>query len=111
MIVLIDDDHLIQLGWKFAAKQAGLTISCFSSIELFCKEHEKFPLSSIIYVDSNLGENIKGEVESKKIFELGFSQIYITTGYSPDDISAGRIPWIKGVISKDPPFLRATPNK
>ncbi len=57
-----------------------------------------------IYVDSDLGNNLKGEVLSEKIYSMGFSEIYMATGHIAEDI---KVPaWIKGVRGKTPPFLR-----
>ena len=70
------------------------------SINDFMAASASFDKSSKIYIDSNLGDGIKGEVESEKIFALGFSNLYLATGYEKDSIQKPF--WIKEVFSKSP---------
>lgn len=42
----------------------------------------KYDKNTLIYIDSELGENIKGEIESEKIFKEGFKNIILSTGYN-----------------------------
>jgi hypothetical protein len=50
-----------------------------------------------------LGGGNKGEEISKKIYEMGFKDIYLATGYEPNAFPA--MPWIKGIIEKEPPWM------
>ncbi len=102
MIILIDDDKLIHLGWKLRARKAGLVFSSFYTVDEFIQEQISKDLISDIYIDSDLGSGIKGEEEAKRIFEFGYSNIVLATGYS--DINKSNYPWLKDVISKEPPF-------
>jgi len=54
-------------------------------------------------VDSQLGEEQRGEVLSEQIADLGFDRIVLTTGYDPSDQQA-RYPWLQGVIDKNFPM-------
>ena len=100
--VLIDDDLLIHLTWKSVAKAAGKSLLCFASVDEFIKNTQNLPRDTVIYVDSNLGKGIKGEVAAEKISELGFAHICLATGYSADSFS--KFPWIKQIVGKDPPW-------
>lgn len=102
MIVLIDDDKLIHLGWKLRASKAGLQIRSFYSVDEFLSEN--IPTDSIknVFIDSDLGNDFKGEIEAKKIYELGYRNIILTTGHT--DIDKKNYPWLKEVRSKEPPF-------
>jgi signal transduction histidine kinase len=102
-IILIDDDELVHLSWKRSAYKANREIKTYFTIEDFMAENHLFELSTGIYVDSNLKGNIKGEIESEKIFNKGFSNIYLATGYSPESIS--KPAWIKEIYSKNIPEL------
>ncbi len=84
------------------AKEKGLTLYVYANLEDFMAEHHIFDKEVSIYIDSNLGKNVRGEVESVRIYELGFLNIYLTTGY--DDIDIKIYPLIKAVVSKKPPF-------
>lgn len=104
MIILIDDDHLIHLGWKLKATKLNLPLQCFSTIEQFLNVEQTIPRSSMIYVDSSLKNNIQGENESRKIYDLGFKNIYLVTGYEPSSFNLNELFWIKKVLPKSPPF-------
>jgi signal transduction histidine kinase/CheY-like chemotaxis protein len=99
-VVLIDDDRLVHLNWKTYCKRRGLEFSGFMSINDFMAASASIDKASRIYIDSNLGDGIKGEIESEKIFILGFLNLYIATGYEKDSIQ--RPAWIKEVFSKSP---------
>lgn len=97
-IVLIDDDKFTHLNWKRQAKNNGITLNSFYSIDDFIEHRNNFSSDIQIYVDSNLDNGLKGEVESKKIFDKGFENIYLATGAKKEDI---QVPfWIKRVQGK-----------
>lgn len=97
-IVLIDDDKFTHLNWKRATSKNDIKLSSFYSIEDFLKNSKLFPLNTPIYVDSNLGNGIKGEVESEKIFKAGFKNIILATGFSKKDINVPY--WIQSIQGK-----------
>jgi signal transduction histidine kinase len=99
-IILIDDDRLVQLNWKSHCKKHDLDFHGFKSINDFIASSASFDKSSRIYIDSNLGDGVKGEIESEKIFILGFLNLYLATGYEEDSII--KPSWIKKVFSKSP---------
>ena len=99
-IVLIDDDKLVHLNWKSHCKRSGLEFSGFMSVSEFLAASSTFDKASRIYIDSNLGDGVKGEIESEKIFALGFLNLYLATGYEKDSIQ--KPVWIKEIFSKSP---------
>lgn len=101
-VVLIDDDKLTHFSWKIAAKNSGISFSSFFSVQDFLINSSKYPLDSTIYIDSDLGQNLRGELLSKNIFDLGFTDLYIATGFSKEDIN--KPSWIKEIFGKKPPF-------
>jgi len=102
--VLIDDDKLIRINWSMLARKKGMKLICFSSIDEFIQKASDVPLTSHIYVDSNLEGGIRGELESKRISDLGFSNIYLATSYNKSDFDLNTLIWVRDVISKTPPF-------
>lgn len=102
MRILIDNDKLIHLSWKLRANAARVDLKTFFSIDEFLDSCNVLPLGSSIYIDSDLDNGIKGEIESERLFKRGFTNLWIATGYS--DLETSNYPWIKGVISKQPPF-------
>ncbi|MDX1838092.1 sensor histidine kinase [Legionella taurinensis] len=107
-LVFIDDDEMMRTTWIFAAEDAGKSISTYSSFEEFINELNNYSKSTTIYIDSDLGNNIKGEVCAKHLFDKGFSEIHLATGHSKDRFDY--MPWIKTVVGKEPPFLLKKEN-
>ena len=99
-IILIDDDKLVHINWRMYCEKNGFSFHGFKSIAEFLKVAQTFDKSTRIYIDSNLGDGIKGEIESEKIYLLGFLNLYIATGYEKRDID--KPAWIKEVYSKSP---------
>lgn len=97
--ILIDDDILIQLGWQLKAEKENYEIDCYFNVYEFVASSSKYPLNTEIYIDSNLGQEAPGEIQAKKIFELGFQNIYLNTAY--EDIQINDFPWIKKIIKKN----------
>jgi FixJ family two-component response regulator len=102
-IILIDDDKLVRINWSNFCHKNNFEFQSFHSIDSFMIHASSVAKDSVIYIDSHL-EGSKGEVESKKIFDFGFKNLYLCTGYQPDDIE---IPfWIMGIFSKSPDCIR-----
>lgn len=99
-IILIDDDKFIRLNWTLYFQNKGIIIKSYTNIDDFLNESQLIDKSSLIYIDSNLGNNVKGEIESEKIYLLGFINIYLSTGYDKNNIEKPY--WIKRVCSKNP---------
>lgn len=102
--VLIDDDPLVHQLWTIAAKEFNRNIVNYFSFEEFQRVEKNIDRSSFIYVDAHLSNNIRGEDISDKIFDIGFKNIFIATGYDPDEIR--KSPKIKGITGKEPPFAK-----
>lgn len=103
-LVFIDNDDLMRTVWSLAAKEAGLSISTYSCPNEFNTELSRYRKDTLIYIDSDLGGNIKGEQYAKQLYDLGFTELYLATGYPPEHFK--RLPWIKLIVSKEPPFIR-----
>lgn len=100
--VLIDDDEMVRMTWQFAAENAGKQLITFESIDEFNQKLDVHDKNSIIYIDSNFGIDEKGEEFAKILYENGFKEIYLTTGYGKNKFP--NMPWIKAIISKEPFF-------
>jgi hypothetical protein len=99
---LIDDDPLIEMVWKTAAGDRQKSLQCFSKADDFLATCQNLDSNTPIYVDANLGDGVSGVEVSKQIFDLGFENIYLCTGYDPTDFPP--TPWLKGILGKDPVF-------
>lgn len=100
--VLLDDDSIIHLAWKISAESNNKSILIFENPNDFFKEIESIDPSTKLYVDSNLGEKIKGQDVAKQAYDLGFKEIYLCTGFEKDTFS--EMPWIKDIIGKEMPI-------
>jgi hypothetical protein len=100
--VLIDDDPLVRRNWELSAAKAGVRIKTFSSAAEFMISAADLDRSTAVYVDSWLGNEEHGVEESKRIFDMGFRDIYLATG----DVraGAGASGHLKGTIGKTPPW-------
>ena len=107
-LVFIDDDEMMRTTWIFAAEEAGERISTYSSFDEFVNELDNYSKNTIIYIDSELGHDFRGEVCAKYLFDKGFSELHLTTGHSKDRFE--HMPWIKTVVGKEPPFRLKTEN-
>ncbi len=100
--VLIDDDELVHMMWKMSAKKHSITLITYSSPTQFLAEQSKITLDTPIYIDSNLGNGIKGEEIAQQLKQLGYREIHLTTGY--DAANFGAAPGLTSVIGKAPPW-------
>ena len=101
LVVLIDDDTLVRMNWEMAAETVGIELKAFKDPAEFLSNPEAFPKDTAIYIDSELGENIKGENIAVDLREKGFTNICLATGHPPERFS--HLPWLK-VIGKEPPW-------
>jgi len=102
--VLIDDDALIRAIWEYEAKKRGINFQSFADVKSFMEASSNYNRDVPIYVDSNLKDEVKGEVVSREIAVAGFKDIFLATGFDVSYFSS-LPPWIKGVHGKRPPWL------
>lgn len=98
--VLIDDDPLVRMNWRTAAKSGGVALRDFASAEEFFSAGVADKLTPV-YIDSDLGGGIKGEDIAVRLKAEGFTEICLETGYTAEQF--GHIPWLK-VSGKEPPW-------
>lgn len=101
-LVLLDDMAIATDGWEMAAMSAGKNILSFNTIEAFEEALESIDPATPIYIDSELGNGIKGEEYAEGLFKRGFKELYLATGHDAEHF--GALPWLKGIVGKEPPF-------
>lgn len=99
--VLLDDDMLVHMNWKMAAKAAGVELKAFKIPEDFAVAIKTLSKTTPIYIDSDLGNDVKGENIAKALHEKGFTNITMATGHGPEEFA--HLPWLK-VTGKEPPW-------
>ncbi|HPO95766.1 MAG TPA: HAMP domain-containing sensor histidine kinase [Elusimicrobiales bacterium] len=100
--VLIDDDPLVRKNWGITAKNKKIKLDSYSSFDEFLNKIDFYGKETEIYIDSDLADGVKGEEVSKKIYYLGFKNIYLETGYEKNKFK--NLNHIKDIVSKTPPF-------
>jgi signal transduction histidine kinase/FixJ family two-component response regulator len=99
-VVLIDDDKLVRLNWSLYCNKNNFDFKCYVSVDDFINNSFNVSKETMIFIDSDLGNNVRGEVVSEEIFNLGYKELFLTTGYQVEDIE--KPIWIKKVFSKNP---------
>lgn len=103
IIVLIDDDELVRMTWKFKATASNVEFEAFETSEEFLQKEAEISRESAIYIDANLKDGERGEELALKVHELGFSEIHLASGSESSDLDYDQN-IIKSVRGKEPPF-------
>lgn len=98
---LLDDDPLVHMNWKLAARATGAELKSFKTPQEFLAAAETLPRDIPLYIDSELGEGVKGEDTAVELHDKGFTDISMATGHNPGKFS--HLPWLK-VTGKEPPW-------
>jgi signal transduction histidine kinase len=101
-LIFIDDDKNLTIAWEQHALLEGKKIKTFNSTNDFKETLELYNKEIPIYIDSDLNETLRGEEFAKYLYDKGFHNLYLATGY--DKSHFGNLPWIKEIVSKRPPF-------
>ena len=100
--VLIDDDAWVQESWQVIAEEYGKSIATYRSYDHFLTDQNTISKSTPIFVDFKLADGERGDVVSKKIYDDGFKELFIATGFKLKN--KDELKWIKGVTGKKPPI-------
>jgi len=100
--VLLDDDLLVHMNWKIAAKGAGVELRAYKEPEALLAGIDALAKDTPVYIDSELGGGVKGEDIAKELREKDFTDITMATGHKPEKFA--RLPWLK-VSGKEPPWV------
>lgn len=100
--VFLEDDELVRWGWSDSAKKYKINFQAYSDTNELIKQAETFPSSTVFYLDSNLGNNHTGEAIANTLADMGFSNIYLASGYMENH--QARSPHFLGSVGKIPPW-------
>ena len=104
LCVLLDDDQLILASWALAAREAGVPLEKFSQSEDLMAHLSKFPADTTFFLDARLANGEKGEEVARKLYEFGYQELHLVTGYPPSEFASCY--WLKSVRDKDPPWKK-----
>ena len=97
--VLIDNEELNHMMWRFCAKETNHKGLHYSSMNDFLLHQSDLERSTPIFIDSDLGDGKRGEVLAQSIRELGFKKLILATSYK--GLKAIPINGLDAVIGKD----------
>jgi len=98
--LLIDDDDLIHMTWQIVAKDKNKTIKLLKTEAEFLAIASEVDPATPVYIDVHLAENVNGIEVAKRIYELGFLQVYLATGYT----EIQKPSFIEAIVGKEPKF-------
>jgi len=101
--VLIDDDQMVHNLWALSAKRYDINLETFFNYEDFKTTLSFTSKDMVIFIDSNLSDDIKGEIIAEELYYLGFTQLYLITGEQADDFTLN--PYLIDVFDKTPPWM------
>lgn len=102
-VLLLDDDALVHMNWKMSAKTKGINFVGLTNPQDLISMAGGLSREAPIYLDSHLGNGVKGEDIAKDLAAMGFNNLYLTTGYIPGSLPP--MPWIKQIVGKEPPWI------
>jgi hypothetical protein len=100
--VLIDDDELVHKLWQGAAQSNEKKLRVFAQTADFLTVIDSIDRRSPIYLDSRIGESVRGEVFARDLHARGFVSLFLATGQSPR--AFGKMPWITKIVGKTAPW-------
>ncbi|MCW5590069.1 MAG: HAMP domain-containing histidine kinase [Legionellales bacterium] len=101
-LILLDDDPLIRTAWEFSAKLENKKIKTFSHFKELEQALPFFEKFIPIYLDYSLSEELTGTMVAEKLASMGFTELYLATGF--EGYVNFQVPaCIKKVVSKNFP--------
>ena len=107
-LVYLDDDKYLRMAWEMEAKKQNRKILSISEPSQLESTLPQLGLETPFFLDRNLGEDKpKGEAIAKTLYDKGFKNLYLCTGYRKEDLPES--PWIKEVLPKKVDFENFLP--
>jgi FixJ family two-component response regulator len=101
-IILIDDDELVRMTWKYKAESSNVELQTFSNADDFLSHESQLDRDIPIYLDSDLG-SVLGEDFVVELKKLGFLIVHLATGKNTATI-VKNIEYFESIRGKEPPF-------
>ena len=99
----MDDDKYLRMAWELKAKKKNKKILSVGELSTLESNLYNIDLETPFFLDRDLGEDLpKGEDIAKDLFEKGFKNLYLCTGYRKEDLQ--EFPWIKEILPKNVDF-------
>lgn len=102
--ILIDDDPLVHNAWQLSARRHHIALSTFTGFKHHQCAITAFPKETVIFIDFHLSDGEKGSSVAKKLYDLGFTALYWTTGEAPSNLP--KDVHIIAALDKRPPWVK-----
>jgi hypothetical protein len=103
-LIFIDDSESLAQAWEMAGATVDKEVKIYHSAAKLLAEIETYPKYIPLYIDSQLDGGLAGEDLAKILYDKGYHELYLATGYPPEQFS--HCTWLKGVVGKNPPFFQ-----
>lgn len=100
--VLVEDDEFIRKLWCIEAQNSDIRFTSFESSKQLLDNLNELSRSTSFYIDSDLGNDDLGEELARKLYQLGYNNLFMASGYGPDHFN--HLPFLKGVTGKEIPW-------
>lgn len=101
--IQIEDDAPIRQMWADVAKKKRKNLRQFSTPQEFLAAAATIERRTPLYIDVHLQNEARGEELARTAYDLGFYEIYLSTGYSTEGFK--KPDFIKEVRGKYPPWI------
>ena len=96
--VFVYNEEMIRMTWALGASISELRCKVFSSIDELLVAAESISKNVPIFLDSNLGQGIRGQDFAQILREMGFRKIFLATSYA--ELHGTKIDHIDAVVGK-----------
>lgn len=80
-MVLVDNDPLVRMNWSIAAKKQNIELMAYPRSNDLLEALPLIDPNTPIYLDDDLGEEIRGIDLAQKLHLLGFKNLHLCTGH------------------------------
>lgn len=106
--VLMEDDEMVISTWLHSAKRYRREVRAFSTRQDLLSQLSIFDFETKFFLDSRLKGEERGEDVARLLYNKGFRHIYMATSNLDLDKDIGN--YIKGIVSKSPPWIANEEN-
>jgi signal transduction histidine kinase/FixJ family two-component response regulator len=98
-MVIIDDNQEMINACVFYADTRGKKVAEFTEVGMFLEALKEYPKNIPIYLDSDLGYKLSGELIAKDLYDEGYTDLNLMTGFAHQ--SHKDFPWLKNIFEKN----------
>lgn len=99
--ILLDDNPWVCAEWQTKGQQHAKSILALGDMAALDSILPTLTRTTPLFLDVELGNGVSGVEIAHHLKALGFNNIFLTTAHAPGAFSD--LPFIKGVLGKDPP--------